>query len=161
MTLPKRRKHRSQMQHHELQYAESKVHKCKNWLISEHAKQRINQKEIDKNQLLMSLRFGKLIEVSQDRQQSVCLLIRNDFPVEAVCVVVSLPDYEVITAFKNHPNDNHLNLDMSEYQWDGDAKEVIQNLLKSQETFYESAAAACFERTNGYYVDKEMPRMSA
>lgn len=125
-----RRKHRDQMDTAEIEYAEFIVHNhYKEWYMSHHALDRLKEKNVPVLKLIGTLQGGYVVEVSQNRLASVCVLMKRDYPAGAVCAVVSLPTFELVTVWANKPGQMHDTSQSREFEWDCNVVDVLQLAL--------------------------------
>jgi hypothetical protein len=119
-------KHRKQMTAAEIQYTESLVHGIDTWCFdNDHLLARMEQKGVSKKDAAITLRWGAIIRVQDDGR--VLLRLMNGMR-KGVCVVVSLKDFTLVTAWYNKPTDQHTTLDMSEYTWKVNVIEYLRSI---------------------------------
>jgi hypothetical protein len=123
---PVERKHRTQFTEAEIVYTETLVHGIREWDFSkDHVLERMAEKKISKADLVNTLTWGEVIEVN-DRGR-VVLRLKNGKR-KGVCVVASIADRVLVTAWYNKPTDNHATLNESEYQWKVDVIKYLRSL---------------------------------
>lgn len=106
-------KHRKQMTADEIEYVETLVHAIPAWdFTREHMVERMAQKGVSAKDAAITLKWGAVIRVQDDGR--VLLRLMNGMR-KGVCVVASLKDRTLVTAWYNKPTDQHATLDMSEY----------------------------------------------
>jgi hypothetical protein len=113
------RKHRKQMTQSEIRFAESFVRKTDGWNLAEnHTLERMAQKQITKQDLIDTLRFGEVIEVNSLGRLVLRLRLKLTPTMKrGTCVVISVTNKVVVTAWFNSEKDHHATLDLSEYRW--------------------------------------------
>jgi hypothetical protein len=110
------RKHREQMSPAEIEYSESLVHGITDWnLMTHHAAERMAEKHIAKQDVVNTLKYGAVIEVTSLGRIVVRLMKGK---MKGTCAVVSPKDKTVVTVWYNRGSDNHSTIDMSQYGWD-------------------------------------------
>lgn len=124
------RKHRKQMTHSEINFAEQLIHKTDGWdFAASHALDRMKQKNISKQDLLDTLQFGEVVEVN-DKGRVVLRLrtkLRPDMK-RGTCVVVSVRNKVLVTAWFNDERDHHATLDLAEYKWNVHVVEYLKSI---------------------------------
>lgn len=120
------RKHRSQMSAEEIKYAETLVHSITEWNFAvDHVMDRMAEKKIKKQDAVNTLKYGDVIEVN-DKGRLVMRLMKG--MMKGTCVVVSVHDRVLVTAWFNKGSDNHKTLDKSEYTWKVNVIEYLKGL---------------------------------
>ena len=114
-----KRKHCSQMVKHELALVAEKVKSCslEDWRVSGHLMNRMIEKGINPLQIAEAIMSFSVIEYKLYHEGEERVLIRGTRSHEGyqVCVVLSVSRRRIVTAWKNHENDNHSSVRMSEY----------------------------------------------
>lgn len=119
-------KHRKQMSQAEIDYAEMLVHAIDSWKFdNDHLMQRMQQKGISKKDALLALKWGAVIRVQDDGR---VLMRLTQGTRSGVCVVASLKDHTLVTAWYNNPRDNHSTLDLSEYTWKANTTDFLRSI---------------------------------
>ena len=119
-------KHRKQMSPTEILFTETLVHAIDGWdFTNDHMLTRMAQKGVSKKDAAITLKWGEVIRVQDDGR--VLLRLMTGLR-KGVCVVASLRDKRLVTAWYNHPKDNHKTLDMSEYTWRVDVVAYLRGL---------------------------------
>lgn len=86
-----------------------------------HSLERLVQKRINALDVLNAVKFGSIIEAHRKVADDIRVLLRQ--PTKrgsSVCVVVSLKDGRIVTAYENDNQDKHFTIDWSEYKWRAD-----------------------------------------
>lgn len=94
----------------------------------DHSKERSRTKHISKREIMECIKQGQLIEFHQVNKQCRVLL-RNKTNKGDVCVVVDILNGNIITAYKNHQNDNHSTLREENYN---SKLNVVSVILKNK-----------------------------
>lgn len=120
------RKHRLQMKLAEIAAVEAFVRVPRRWACSEneHLQERLREKQITVAGIAAALKAGKLVEVNRNGQD-VRAVVREQGQTAQTVVVVSLCDFRIVTAWKNHQDDRHTTLDRHVYCWREDIREVL------------------------------------
>lgn len=127
------RKHHSQMTDTELDVIEAAVDK-RTFRLSDHAEGRLRAKNIYREDVMAAIRHGKVIEANKLAENDVRVLLRDEFEDgSAVCVVVSLADGAVVTAYENTPHELHQSDFQPDkfYGWRDDMTVVVANVLNT------------------------------
>jgi hypothetical protein len=120
------RKHRSQMSQEEILFAETLVHGITEWNFAvDHIMDRMAEKNIKKQDAVNTLRYGSVIEVN-DKGRVVMRLMKG--MMKGTCVVVSIHDRVLVTAWFNKGSDNHKTLNKSEYTWNVNTIEYLRRI---------------------------------
>lgn len=113
------RKHCSQMKEHELTVVTKKVKDCpfEDWRVSGHLMERMIEKGINPLEIAEAIMSFSVIEYKLYHEGEERVLIRGTRSHEGyqVCVVLNVSRRRIVTAWKNHENDNHSSVRMSEY----------------------------------------------
>ena len=114
-----KRKHCSQMVEDELALVAKKVKDCafEDWRVSGHLMSRIVEKGINPLHIAEAIISFSVIEYKLYHEGEERVLIRGTRSHEGyqVCVVLNVSNRRIVTAWKNHENDNHSSVRMSEY----------------------------------------------
>lgn len=110
------RKHYTQMIEAERQAVRQAVDRLQITTNGLHLAERMAEKGITVQAIELAVRHGRVIEVTETHR-SYRVLLRHEIGLTAYCVVVSLDDGFVVTAWKNRADDNHRTIRMAEYQW--------------------------------------------
>lgn len=114
------RKHRNQMTSTEIKYVEALVHAITEWdLATEHAEERMREKNVSKSDVVSTLRYGAVIEVKNNGRVLMRARATNG-KMKDTCVVVDINARAVVTVWRNFGADNHKTLIQSEYTWTAD-----------------------------------------
>lgn len=126
------RKHRKQMTQSEIRFAESLVHKTDGWnLAVNHTLERMAAKKITKQDLIDTLRFGEVIEVNSLGRLVLRLRLKLTPTMKrGTCVVISVTNRVVVTAWFNSEKDHHATLDLSEYRWNVKVIEYLKSKVE-------------------------------
>jgi hypothetical protein len=124
------RKHRKQMTPAEISAVENHVHSIRqfratNTHLLHEMKHDKYTKEITHDDIATALAHGEVIEVT-DRYRALVRLTHGNR--SGVCVVISLRDNTVVTTWFNNPTDSHRTLDLSKYQWNIDATQLVSRV---------------------------------
>jgi hypothetical protein len=120
------RKHRSQMSAEEILFAETLVHSITEWNFAvDHIMDRMAEKKIKKQDAVNTLRYGDVIEVN-DKGRVVMRLMKG--MMKGTCVVASIHDRVLVTAWFNKGSDNHSTLNKSEYTWKVNVIEYLRRI---------------------------------
>lgn len=118
------RKHRLQFSTEEITYTEKLVHSINEWDFSQdHVLDRMAEKHISKNDIIVTLKWGEVIEIN-DKGRIVLRLMKGLR--KGVVVVISIRERVLVTAWYNDPRDNHKTLNLSDYNWDVDVIEYLK-----------------------------------
>ncbi len=111
------RKHVSQMTTEEKIMVRAEVEKVKEWRITAYANSRANHRVLAESDILAAIHHGKVIEYNRNKDDKRVLLrgTRLLHGKCVVCVVVSLTDRCVVTAYVNKENDVHRTLNWELY----------------------------------------------
>lgn len=82
-----------------------------------HLNQRMNQKNISKNEIIKTLKDNEIIEFHYKNSPRILIRGRNDENGYNICLVINLQDYTIITAYKNKISDNHKTLNTTRYSY--------------------------------------------
>ena len=105
----KLRKHRKQMTSAEIEYTETLVHGITDWRSDVCRGHLIRRgRNFTHEQMVNACRTGRVIEVNSLGR----ILMRDDL---GMCVVISVKDRVIFTAYANYPNDNHEGQSMDIY----------------------------------------------
>lgn len=77
-------------------------------------------KGVGEQDIRRAVRTGKVIEVSNVAGDTRVLMRLDREGQDSVCAVISLRDFELKTAWKNHPRDNHDEAHPNFYLWKTD-----------------------------------------
>lgn len=127
------RKHHSQMSDAELDFIEAAIDK-RDFYLSDHAEDRLRAKNIYREDIMDAIRHGKVIETNKLQEGDVRVLLRDEYEDgSAVCVVVSLADAAVVTAYENKAHELHQSDFQPDkfYGWRDDMTVVVGNVLNS------------------------------
>lgn len=120
------RKHRKQFTAEEIVYTEALIHGITEWNFAvDHVLERMEQKHISKQDLINTLKYGEVIEVN-DRGRVVLRLMKGKR--KGTCVVVSVHDRVLVTAWYNAGNDQHKTLNLGEYIWNINVIDYLRSL---------------------------------
>jgi hypothetical protein len=124
------RKHRSEMSTKEIAWTEKLVHGVREWNFAvDHVLERMAEKGITKQALLDTLRYGEVIEVNSRGRVVMRLRVKlNPTMQRGTCVVISVRDKVLVTAWYNSERDHHNTLDRSEYGWNVDVITYLESL---------------------------------
>ena len=88
-----------------------------NYKLGNHAKDRLFQKQITKEQVYDVLKFGHIIEFHYlDGSNRILVRGNNNELGNNVCVVIDIIKGRIVTVYKNNnANDNHKTLNRSQY----------------------------------------------
>ena len=102
--------------------------KVKRPMFTSYAVKRIQQRHVDLDRILNTIKFGELIEFHV-KENSFRVLIRESRPKrkQATCVVLELFTHKVITVFTNSEYDRHWNLDSSIYNKHLDIIKILRS----------------------------------
>jgi hypothetical protein len=127
------RKHHSQMTDAELDVIERTVNGRK-FYLSDHAESRLRAKNIYREDVFDAIKNGQVIETNRLAEKDVRVLLRDEFKDgSAVCVVLSLADGAVVTAYENNPQEVHQSDFEPDkfYGWRDDMTVVVANVLNT------------------------------
>lgn len=127
------RKHYSQMSEVELDTIEGAIN-GRSFYLSDHAEARLRAKGIYREDVMEAVRLGKVIETNKLQEGDVRVLLRDQFADgSAVCVVVSLADSAVVTAYENTPHELHQSDFQPDkfYGWRDDMNVVVATVLNT------------------------------
>lgn len=114
-----KRKHCSQMVNDELALVAEKVKACpfEDWRVSGHLMERMIDKGINPLEIAEAIMSFSVIEYKLYHEGEERVLVRGTASHEGyqTCVVLGVSKRRIITAWKNHENDNHSSVRMSEY----------------------------------------------
>jgi hypothetical protein len=116
-----------QMTDAEISLAESVIHKTSWCRPTRHAHHQMRTKSITLQDLQSALASGSLIEVSLTHRGPRAL-VRGLASDRDTCVVVSLKDKSVVTAWVNATHDQHVSLDKTDYTWETNLINLFQTL---------------------------------
>lgn len=125
MDTDKKRKHRMQMSYDEIATVEKIIHSVPRWkrgTIDFHLQKQ--GRTFTGAEVLEALQRGQVIEVNSLNR----VLFRSR---KGICVVASIPDFKVVTVWRNNPGDNHKTLKRGEYTWRVNAAEYIEGLVSN------------------------------
>lgn len=118
----KLRKHRKQMTSTEIEYTETLVHGIMDWRSDVCRGHLIRRgRNFTHEQMVNACRTGRVIEVNSLGR----VLMRDNL---GMCVVVSVKDRVIFTAYANHPNDNHEGQSMDIYTFRVDVISYLRGL---------------------------------
>jgi hypothetical protein len=129
-----RRKHHTQMSDEEQQALTQAVRvRIPKIGFGPHAKDRMQQKRISRDEVVRALAYGKVIEAHNNNPRELRVLVRGKVKGKAVCAVVSLTTDQVVTTYRNEWADNHkeANVDAA-YTWKADLVTVLAQGLNSE-----------------------------
>lgn len=116
------RKHCLQMTESELTVVTRKVKGCPfdDWRVSGHLMARMIEKGINPLQIAEAIISFSVIEYKLYHEGEERVLIRGKESHEGyqTCVVLNVSKRRIVTAWKNHMDDNHSTIKMSEYDAD-------------------------------------------
>lgn len=120
------RRHRKQMSASEIEAVETVVHSQPRsaWVFGPHAYTKMLAKDVSHDEVLETLRDGRVIEANVNRD--LCVVFRKEFKTTAVCVVVALKNRWIVTVWRNPNRDNHETLDIEKYNWNTNLSEVME-----------------------------------
>ena len=110
------KKHENQMSQAEKAAIAVRVAEIAAKVISTHAADRMNQKNVTSKEIEICLKYGHAVEM-HDESDELRAVIRHSFgkPKVAVCAVVGLETGTVVTTWKNAGSDNHKTLNIFAY----------------------------------------------
>lgn len=108
------RKHYSTMSGLEIWYLENIINQMGEYKISNHAKSRMKQKKISNKNIHRALKDFKIIEYHRKNGEDR-VLIRSNQGEFCICLVISINNSRIITAYKNDSTDNHYTIKWEEY----------------------------------------------
>ena len=124
------RKHRSQMSPAEINFTEKLVHGITEWNFAvDHILDRMAQKHITKQDVLDTLKHGEVVEVNSRGRVVLRLRVKYNATMKrGTCVVVSIANKVLVTAWFNNERDHHDTLDRSEYNWNVNVIEYLRSI---------------------------------
>jgi len=120
------RKHRNEMTESEINAVEAHVHGLTP-VIGGHTPERMAEKRVAVHEAVNCVRYGKVIEVHNERI-SLRAVMRHNCGREAVCAVVEIESGNIITVWKNRATDNHATLNMAAYGWKANMASMIAGM---------------------------------
>lgn len=110
------KKHEHQMSEAEKAGIAVRVREIAETVISSHAAERMQQKNVTAKEIEICLKYGHAVEL-HDEAGELRAVIRHAFgkPKVAVCVVVGLESGTLVTTWKNAGSDNHKTLNVFAY----------------------------------------------
>jgi hypothetical protein len=99
--------------------------------FTDYSIQRLVERVIVKQSVSDAILRGFIVEVHNNVSNDFRVLLRLHEGNRAVCVVVSLRDEIVVTAYLNHRKNMHPNLDWSKYTWNVPiTSELIEGIIR-------------------------------
>lgn len=110
------RKHTDQMTSMERQRLTDLVLQNTKYILTEHAKRKQNERDIDNIEIGRCIKFGNIIEFHFVNDSKRILMRKNNTVKDYnICVVIDIETHEIITTYKNSCGDNHRSIDMTNY----------------------------------------------
>jgi hypothetical protein len=88
-----------------------------------HSKEKLESRKITMQQVAETVAYGELIE-AHNLADSLRILLRKPFDSKDLCVVISLCNQEIITAYWNAADDHHKTLNAGMYQLTEDIRDL-------------------------------------
>lgn len=126
------KKHISQLSEDETTYLLNKASDIKNWKVSRHLIERLEERGGNKNTVLETIKKGNLIEYHQRNGTSRILMRGTEtYNNDVACVVFQFDDSKIITMYWNNKDDNHRTLKEEAY----DEKLDVIKMVIDEEKF--------------------------
>lgn len=114
----------------EREFLQEALLNLKGLYIVRHCIERMDLKVMTPDEVLKSVRAGRIIECHGNVSNDIRILVRHDrnHPI-SICTVVSLRGSCIVTAFPNERDDKHFTLDWSQYRWKTNLEEEVKHYM--------------------------------
>lgn len=118
------RKHYTSITKREMEFLNYSL-QTKKFVMTNYCGVRVNERRINTTLIDDTIKFGEIIEMHY-KDGDIRLLLRKQFGVYSMCVVVSLCKDNIITVYKNSSSDNHRTLDTQAYDTNVDILALVK-----------------------------------
>jgi len=114
----------------ELHYLRSEINKLNTFDFTDYAQIRMKERNVEPEDVLKSIYYGKVIEAHNNNSQVIRVLLRHQVNEYYICTVIDLFKKSIITVYKNKKEDDHFTLNWSQYEWYVDIVDYISQMKK-------------------------------